>query len=57
MIKKVVLVLGFFAVLGIGTSQVYALTVSPARLEVTADPGQTLRGEIEIFNEQSTQLR
>jgi hypothetical protein len=54
MIKKVVLVLGFFAVLGIGTSQVYALTVSPARLEVTADPGQTLRGEIEIFNEQST---
>ncbi|MEK7557522.1 MAG: hypothetical protein AAB538_06075, partial [Patescibacteria group bacterium] len=30
----------------------YALTVSPAKVEITADPGQTIRGEIELFNEQ-----
>lgn len=29
-----------------------ALTVSPARVEITGDPGTTLHGEIEIFNEQ-----
>ncbi len=32
----------------------HALTVSPARAEVTGDPGTTLRGEIEIFNEQDS---
>ncbi len=36
-------------------SPVLALTVSPAKLEVTADPGQTYRGEIEIFNEQDVE--
>ncbi len=29
-----------------------ALTVSPARVEITGDPGTTLQGEIELFNEQ-----
>lgn len=29
-----------------------ALTVSPARVEITGDPGTTISGEIEIFNEQ-----
>ena len=33
-------------------SPAFALTVSPARVEITADPGSTVRGEIEIFNEQ-----
>lgn len=33
-------------------SSAYALTVSPVKIEITADPGQTLRGEIELFNEQ-----
>lgn len=33
-------------------SPALALTVSPAKIEVQADPGETLRGEIEIFNEQ-----
>jgi hypothetical protein len=32
---------------------VHALTVSPAKIEITADPGQTVRGEVELFNEQS----
>ncbi|MDP3793808.1 MAG: hypothetical protein Q8R07_03590, partial [Candidatus Uhrbacteria bacterium] len=31
---------------------VLALTISPVRMEIAGDPGQTLRGEIELFNEQ-----
>lgn len=31
----------------------HALTISPAKIEVTGDPGSVLSGEIEIFNEQS----
>jgi len=30
----------------------YALTVSPAKIEMTTDPGRTVWGEIELFNEQ-----
>jgi hypothetical protein len=30
-----------------------ALTVSPVRVEVSGDPGQTLRGEMQIMNEQN----
>lgn len=30
-----------------------ALTVSPVKVEVSGDPGQTLVGEIELFNEQA----
>ena len=33
-------------------SPVFALTVLPARVEITGDPGATLQGEIELFNEQ-----
>lgn len=33
-------------------SPAFALTVSPARVEITGDPGATLQGEIELFNEQ-----
>lgn len=29
-----------------------ALTISPVKVEVTGDPGQTLRGELELLNEQ-----
>ncbi|MFY9461707.1 MAG: hypothetical protein WAP51_00700 [Candidatus Sungiibacteriota bacterium] len=32
---------------------VLALTISPVRMEIAGDPGQTLRGEIELFNEQN----
>lgn len=39
------------AIAGIA-SPVFALTVSPARVEITGDPGATLQGEIELFNEQ-----
>jgi len=37
----------------IGVSDAFALTVSPVRVEITGNPGQTLRGEMEILNEQS----
>lgn len=36
-------------------SPAQALTVSPAKIEITADPGQTAEGEIEIFNEQDVE--
>lgn len=40
-------------VLGIGMAvPAFALTVSPARVEITGDPGTTIHGEIELFNEQ-----
>lgn len=29
----------------------YALTISPARLEISGDPGQTITGEISLFDE------
>ncbi|MBI3888449.1 hypothetical protein HY311_01505 [Candidatus Nomurabacteria bacterium] len=31
-----------------------ALTIAPARIELSGDPGQTLSGEIEIINEESS---
>lgn len=40
-----------FAVLGIHDA--LALTISPVRVEITGNPGQTLRGEMEILNEQA----
>lgn len=43
--------IAFMSLVGI-TIPVFALTVSPARLEITGDPGTTLNGEIDIFNEQ-----
>lgn len=30
----------------------YALTISPTKIEVSGDPGQTVIGEIELFNEE-----
>lgn len=33
-------------------SPAFALTVSPARVEISGDPGTTVRSEIELFNEQ-----
>lgn len=44
------------AVIG-GATPVFALTVSPARLEITGDPGTTLYSEIELFNEQQGEAR
>jgi hypothetical protein len=39
------------------TTPVSALTVSPARVEITGDPGTTLYSEIELFNEQKGEAR
>ena len=36
--------------------QAYALTLSPTRLDVSGDPGQTLAGELEIYNEQESEM-
>lgn len=38
---------------GLGlASPVFALTISPAKFEITGDPGQTVTGEIDLYNEQ-----
>lgn len=37
------------------SNPIFALTVSPAKLEVSGDPGQIVRGEVEIFNEQDSE--
>ncbi len=31
----------------------FALTISPVKIEVTGDPGQTVRGEMELYNDQA----
>jgi hypothetical protein len=36
----------------VGAQTAHALTISPAKIEVMGDPGQTIRGEIKLFNEQ-----
>ena len=36
----------------ISAHEALALTVSPVRVEITGNPGQTLKGEMEILNEQ-----
>lgn len=36
----------------VGIQSAEALTISPVKVEVTGDPGQTLRGELELLNEQ-----
>ncbi len=33
--------------------EAFALTISPTKIEIAGDPGQTVIGEIELFNEQS----
>ncbi|MFM2424085.1 MAG: hypothetical protein RLZZ70_474 [Candidatus Parcubacteria bacterium] len=33
--------------------EAFALTISPTKIEVAGDPGQTIIGEIELFNEQT----
>ena len=43
----------FYIFLG---KEAYALTLSPPRLEVSGDPGQTLVGELEIYNEQDGEM-
>ncbi len=43
----------FFLILAVPfAGSVFALTISPVRMEISGDPGQTLRGTIELFNEQ-----
>lgn len=34
------------------TGPVFALTISPVRMEISGDPGQTLNGRLGLFNEQ-----
>ncbi len=49
--KKLLYTLALILFLGTAID-VYSLTVSPAKIEITGDPGQTIQGDIELFNEQ-----
>ncbi len=42
-----------FVAFGLIPQSADALTISPTKIDVAGDPGQTLVGEIEVFNEQS----
>src|SRR3989344_8320961 len=41
-----------FMLLLIFIQPVFALTISPVRMEIKGDPGQTVNGQLELFNEQ-----
>ncbi len=48
-------ILGFLIMAAglVSASPVFALTVAPVKLEITGDPGTTVTGEMQLFNEQS----
>jgi len=44
----------FFAIFSLNLPKnVFALTISPPRMELFGDPGEEVKGEIELFNEQN----
>lgn len=52
--KKIIyLYIAFVAILTVSVDTVDALTVSPAKIDITGDPGTTISSEIVLFNEQS----
>ena len=50
------LVVVTISILALSKSKSYALTLSPPRLEVEGEPGQVLQGELELYNEQETEV-
>ena len=52
-IKNIVAVPLLIACFIIEAQTAAALTISPVKIEVSGDPGQTLRGELELLNEQA----
>lgn len=50
--KQAVGFLVMFVCFGFLSQTAWALTISPVTLELKGDPGQTITGEIELFNEQ-----
>jgi hypothetical protein len=51
--RKALFIISVFVIAFAFSSKAFALTVSPAKIEVRANPGQQARGEIEVFNEQA----
>ncbi len=52
MIMKYFIVILILAGVAAFALPVHALTISPVKIEVSGDPGQTLQGELKLFNEQ-----
>jgi hypothetical protein len=46
-------ILAFLIVSAFAPNDAFALTISPTKIEVAGDPGQTVIGEIELYNEQA----
>ena len=53
--KKIVIAFGAVTLLLVPYAFSYALTISPARVEIAGDPGQTLVGDYLLINEQNEQ--
>lgn len=51
--KKTLILLGIFTLLLTNASSVFALTISPARIELRGDPGTTIGGDITLINDQN----
>lgn len=49
--RRLIILLGFVLASISAPFFAFALTVSPARLEISGDPGQTITGEIALFDE------
>jgi hypothetical protein len=52
-IKNIAFVPLLLACFFVGVESASALTISPVKIEVSGNPGQTLRGELELLNEQA----
>ena len=57
MSRSSLFLMGLVAILFLGgvallPFQAQALTISPVKMEISGDPGQTLQGELKLFNEQ-----
>lgn len=51
-IKYFILTILFLGVAIVLAFQAHALTISPVKMEISGDPGQTLQSELTLFNEQ-----
>lgn len=54
MFYRAVLFFGMCSALLFGTEQVLALTISPARLEISGKPGEVVSDTIELYNDESS---
>ncbi len=52
--RSITLTIAVLAIIALGTTEAFALTITPVRIEIKGDPGQVLTEEMTLINEQST---